>query len=53
MADDKEIGGVSRRRRRAPASRDYLLGNLEQEDGFDFLLEDATPTNPLFILLES
>lgn len=53
MADDQEIGGVSRRRRRAPASKDYLIGNLEQEDGFDFLLEVSTVTNPQFILLES
>jgi hypothetical protein len=53
MADDQEIGGISRRRRRAAASRDFLVSNLEQENGSDFLLESATLTNPQFILLEN
>jgi hypothetical protein len=48
-----DYGGISRRRRRAPASKDFQINNLEQESGSDFLLEDSTPTTPTFILLES
>ncbi len=49
-----EDDGTSRRRRRRPETRDYVLGNLEMEDGVaDFLLEDSTVSNPMFVLLES
>lgn len=49
-----EDEGTSRRRRRRPETRDFVLGNLELEDNVaDFLLEDSTASNPLFIRLES
>jgi hypothetical protein len=48
-----DYGGLSRRRRRAAASKDFVVSNLEQEDGADFYLETATVTTPTFLLLES
>jgi hypothetical protein len=49
----EEIGGVSRRRRRAVAVAAETGGKLDLESGDSFLLEVSTLGNEQFILLEN